>query len=91
MVKKRKSVVGRVVSDKMQKTVVVEISYTTHEPRYKKYVRRTLRLKAHDETSTCKTGDQVRLIATRPLSAQKRWSVLEVLHRADGVSVMREQ
>lgn len=80
--KNRKEYIGRVVSNKMMKTVVIAIDRTVKHPRYKKYLKRTHRLKAHDETNTCNVGDQVKLIETRPLSAEKRWVVLEVLRRA---------
>lgn len=82
MLKKRKEFVGRVVSDKMDKTVVVAIDRVVKEPRYKKYIKRTTKLKAHDEKNDCHVGDQVKLIETRPLSAGKKWAVLEVLVRA---------
>lgn len=82
MLKKRKEFVGRVVSDKMDKTVVVAIDRVVREPRYKKYIKRTTKLKAHDEKNDCHVGDQVKLIETRPLSAGKKWAVLEVLVRA---------
>ncbi len=80
--KNRKEYTGRVLSNKMMKTVVVAIDRTVKHPRYKKYLKRTRRLKAHDELNTCNAGDVVKLIETRPLSAQKRWVVLEVLRRA---------
>ncbi|MFQ5587517.1 MAG: 30S ribosomal protein S17 [Nitrospiria bacterium] len=83
--KKRKEYTGIIVSDKMMKTVVVAIDRTVKHPRYKKYLKRTHRLKAHDELNTCRVGDQVKLIETRPLSAQKRWVVLEILRRAKEV------
>jgi len=83
MQKKRKMSVGRVVSNKMQKTVVVEVAYTVQDPRYKKYLRRTQNIKAHDEKGECNVGDRVRMIHTRPLSAQKRWAVLEILEKAE--------
>ena len=82
---KRKEYIGRVVSDKMMKTVVIAIDRIVKHPRYKKYLKRTHHLKAHDETNTCRVGDQVKLIETRPLSAQKRWVVLEVLRRAEQI------
>ncbi|MFQ5579837.1 MAG: 30S ribosomal protein S17 [Nitrospiria bacterium] len=82
MLKKRKEFVGRVVSDKMDKTVVVAIDRVVKEPRYKKYIKRTTKLKAHDEKNDCHVGDQVKLIETRPLSTGKKWAVLEVLVRA---------
>lgn len=83
--KKRKEYTGTVVSDKMMKTVVVAIDRTVKHPRYKKYLKRTHRLKAHDETNVSKVGDVVKLIETRPLSADKHWVVLEVLKRAKEV------
>lgn len=78
----RKSRVGVVVSDKMDKTVVVEIERRFPHPLYGKMVTRTKRLKAHDEANAAKTGDRVRIGETRPLSKQKRWRVLEIVERA---------
>jgi small subunit ribosomal protein S17 len=78
----RKTRVGLVVSDKMDKTVVVEIVRRFPHPLYGKMVTRTKRLKAHDEENAAKTGDQVRITETRPLSKQKRWRVLEIVERA---------
>lgn len=69
----------------MNKTVVVAIDRTVKHPRYEKYLRRTHKLKAHDEANACKVGDKVKLIETRPLSAQKRWVVLEILNSANTV------
>ena len=73
---------GLVVSDKMDKTVVVEVEDRFKHPMYGKVVRRTSRLKAHDEDNTCGTGDRVLLMETRPLSATKRWRVVEILEKA---------
>jgi len=78
----RQTVVGTVVSDKMQKTVVVEIARLTRHLGYSKRIRRKTRVKAHDEANTCREGDTVRLMETRPLSKDKRWRVVEVLERA---------
>ena len=78
----RKTRVGVVVSDKMQKTVVVAIERRFPHPLYGKMVTRTKRLKAHDEENTAKVGDRVRIMETRPLSKQKRWRVVEVVERA---------
>ncbi len=78
----RKTRVGVVVSDKMDKTVVVEIERRFPHPLYGKMVTRSKRLKAHDEANAAKTGDRVRISETRPLSKQKRWRVLEILERA---------
>lgn len=80
--KDRKESIGRVTSNKMMKTVVVAIDRTVKHPRYKKYLKRTHHLKAHDEANACNVGDLVKLIETRPLSAQKRWVVIDILKRA---------
>ena len=71
----RKTNVGRVVSDKMDKTVVVAIEDSVRHPLYKKIIKRTVKLKAHDENNECRVGDRVRLMETRPLSKDKRWRV----------------
>jgi len=78
----RKTRVGLVVSDKMQKTVVVAIERRVPHPVYSKMVTRTRRVKAHDEENTAKTGDTVRIAETRPLSKDKRWRVIEIVDRA---------
>jgi small subunit ribosomal protein S17 len=78
----RKTRVGTVVSDKMQKTVVVAIERRFPHPLYGKMVTRTKRLKAHDEENAAKVGDRVRVMETRPLSKQKRWRVVEIVERA---------
>ena len=76
---RRKVREGVVVSDRMDKTVVVAVERIVRHQRYQKYRRRRARYKAHDETNRCRVGDRVRIIETRPLSAQKRWAVLVVL------------
>lgn len=73
---------GLVVSDKMDKTVVVEVEDRVKHPLYGKVMRTTIRLKAHDETNTAGVGDRVRIMETRPLSATKRWRLVEVVERA---------
>ncbi len=73
---------GRVVSDKMQKTIVVEIQQRKLHRLYKKYLTRTKRIKAHDEKNDCKIGDVVRVVDSRPLSKEKRWRLLEIVERA---------
>jgi small subunit ribosomal protein S17 len=73
---------GLVVSDKMEKTVVVEVEDRVKHPLYGKVMRRTNKLKAHDEQNSCGVGDRVLLMETRPLSATKRWRVVEILERA---------
>ena len=79
---RRKTRVGLVVSDKMQKTVVVAIERRVPHPRYGKMVTQTKRLKAHDEENSAKEGDTVRIMETRPLSKDKRWRVVEIVERA---------
>jgi small subunit ribosomal protein S17 len=78
----RKTREGLVVSDKMDKTVVVAVEDRVQHPLYKKTLRRTSKLKAHDEQNGCGVGDRVLLMETRPLSATKRWRVVEVLEKA---------
>ena len=78
----RKTRIGLVVSDKMAKTVVVSIERRVQHPVYGKMVRRTKKLKAHDEQNEAKTGDTVRIMETRPLSKDKRWRVVEIIERA---------
>lgn len=78
----RKTVVGKVVSDKMDKTVVVAIEDSVKHPLYKKIIKRTVRLKAHDENNECRIGDRVRLMETRPLSKDKRWRLVEIIEKA---------
>lgn len=78
---KRKERIGRVVSAKMQKTVIVENVVRKQHPLYKKYVNKTVRFCAHDETNMCKEGDVVRIVETRPLSKRKRWRVCEVFSK----------
>jgi small subunit ribosomal protein S17 len=79
---RRKVRTGVVVSDSMEKTVVVRISSQVRHPMYGKIVRRTTRLKAHDEAGAAHVGDKVRIMETRPLSKTKRWRLVEVLERA---------
>ena len=78
----RKVRVGKVVSDKMDKTVVVAIEDRVAHPLYKKIVGRTYKLKAHDENNECRVGDIVRVMETRPLSKDKRWRVVEIVEKA---------
>lgn len=79
---RRKTVVGVVVSDKMDKTVVVSLETIVSHPLYGRRMIRTKRLKAHDEKNECRVGDKVKLMETRPLSKEKRWRVAEILERA---------
>ncbi|HIX28435.1 MAG TPA: 30S ribosomal protein S17 [Candidatus Blautia stercoravium] len=78
----RKTRVGKVVSDKMDKTIVVAIEDHVKHPLYGKIVKRTYKLKAHDEENTCNIGDTVKVMETRPLSKDKRWRLVEVVERA---------
>ena len=81
--RKRKSRTGYVVSDKMDKTVVVTVESHSAHPLYKKRVRRIYKFKAHDEQNTCRIGDMVRIEETRPLSKDKRWRVVEILQKEE--------
>ena len=78
----RKTRVGKVVSDKMDKTVVVAIEDNVKHPLYKKIVKRTVKFKAHDEQNACGVGDKVQIMETRPLSKDKRWRVVEIIEKA---------
>jgi len=79
---KRRMVVGTVVSDKMQKTIVVKVDRRVRHTLYKKYVEKSRRFKAHDENNEAKIGDQVQLVESRPLSREKRWVLQSILRRA---------
>ena len=78
----RKTRVGMVVSDKMDKTIVVAIVDSVKHPLYKKVVKRTYKLKAHDELNECRIGDRVKVMETRPLSKDKRWRLVEIVEKA---------
>ena len=78
----RKTRTGLVVSDKMDKTVVVAIADNVQHPLYKKIVKRTVKLKVHDEQNECRVGDRVLIMETRPLSKDKRWRVVEIVEKA---------
>lgn len=78
----RKTRVGKVVSDKMDKTIVVAIETSVKHPLYKKIIKRTYKLKAHDENNECRTGDRVKVMETRPLSKDKRWRLVEIVEKA---------
>ena len=78
----RKVEVGKVVSDKMDKTIVVAIENSVKHPLYKKIIKRTVKLKAHDENNECAIGDRVRVMETRPLSKDKRWRLVEIIEKA---------
>lgn len=78
----RKTRVGKVISDKMDKTVVVAVETSVKHPIYKKFVKTTYKLKAHDENNECGVGDKVKVMETRPLSKDKRWRVVGIVEKA---------
>ena len=78
----RKTRTGKVVSDKMDKTIVVAVENHVRHPLYKKIIKRTYKLKAHDEKNECKTGDRVRVMETRPLSKEKCWRLVSIIEKA---------
>jgi small subunit ribosomal protein S17 len=78
----RKIRIGKVVSDKMDKTVVVAVERVMRHPLYGKTIKRTKKFKAHDEENRCKVGDKVKIMETRPLSKEKRWRVVEIIEKA---------
>ena len=78
----RKTRTGKVVSDKRDKTIVVAVEDHVKHPLYKKIVKRTYKLKAHDENNECKVGDTVKVMETRPLSKDKRWRLVEIMEKA---------
>ena len=78
----RKTRIGKVVSDKMDKTIVVIVETSVKHPLYKKIIKRTMKLKAHDENNECTVGDRVRVMETRPLSKEKRWRLVEIVEKA---------
>jgi len=91
MEKKRKTKVGRVVSDKMDKTAVVAVESLKRHPLYKKTIRKVVKYKAHDENNKCGVGDTVRIVETRPLSKQKRWRVAEIIRKREVVQIQLKE
>lgn len=87
MESKHKTRIGCVVSNKMDKTVVVTVETTRHHPLYKKTIKRTVKYKAHDENNKCGLGDIVRIVETRPLSRHKRWRVAEIITKREVVEI----
>lgn len=79
---RRKTMIGTVVSDKMDKTIVVEISTFVTHPLYKKQIKRTNKFSAHDENNECGIGDKVRIMETRPISKNKRWRLVDIIEKA---------
>ena len=86
MRERRKQLVGRVISNKMDKTVVIAVERTTRHPLYGKVLTRVKKYKAHDEQNECQIGDQVCIIESRPLSREKRWRVIEILEHAERIA-----
>ncbi len=87
MESKHKTRIGCVVSNKMDKTVVVAVETSRHHPLYKKAIKRTVKYKAHDENNECGLGDIVRIVETRPLSRHKRWRVAEIITKREVVEI----
>ncbi len=87
MEKKRKTLVGYVLVNRMDKTVVVAVELRRADPSYKKIVKRRIRMKAHDESNACQIGDVVRIMESRPLSKTKHWRVVEIVSKTEAVEV----
>jgi len=91
MESKHKTRLGQVVSDRMDKTVVVAVEISRRHPLYKKTIRRVVKYKAHNENNECRVGDKVRIVETRPLSRHKRWRVAEIITKGEVVEVKPEE
>ena len=91
MERKRKTKLGFVLSNKMDKTVVVAVKTLRRHPLYKKTIRRTIKYKAHDENNECGPGDKVRIVETRPLSREKRWRIAEIITKGEVVEVQPKE
>ena len=91
MREKRKVRIGRVVSDRMDKTVIVAVETFKRHTLYKKAIRRAVKYVAHDEKNECRVGDMVKIIETRPLSKEKRWRVAEIMTKGEVIEVAPEQ
>lgn len=91
MERKRKTMTGRVVSSKMDKTVVVQVETRRRHPLYKKTIRKTTNFKAHDENNECGLGDVVRILETRPLSKDKRWRVVEIKSKGEVAEIQPKE
>jgi small subunit ribosomal protein S17 len=87
MAGKHKVRLGRVISDKMEKTVIVEVEVAKHHPLYSKTIKKSVKYKVHDEKKECKVGDVVRIIETRPISHDKRWRIGEIVMKGEIVEV----
>ena len=91
MEQKRKTRFGKVISDKMDKTIVVAVETPRRHPLYKKNIRRAVKYKAHDEKNQCRMGDTVRIEETRPISREKRWRVAEILTKGEVAEIKPEE
>ncbi len=91
MEKKHKTKFGRVVSDRMDKTVVVAVETPKRHPLYKKVIKKTVKYKAHDKNNECRPGDMVRIVETRPLSKDKRWRVAEIITEGKVIEVQPKE
>jgi len=91
MERKRKTKIGRVVSNRMDKTVVVAVETLKHHPLYKKTIKRAVKYKAHDKNNECGLGDIVRIEETRPLSRQKQWRVAEIMSKGEVVEIQPKE
>ena len=91
MESKRKVRIGRVISNKMDKTVVVAVQTSKRHPLYKKTVKKMIKYKAHDENKTCGVGDEVRIVENRPLSKEKRWRVGEIITKKEVIQVKPDE
>ena len=91
MEQKRKTRLGKVISDKMDKTIVVAVETPRRHPLYKKNIRRAVKYKAHDEKNQCRTGDTVRIEETRPVSREKRWRVAEIITKGEVAEIKPEE
>ncbi len=90
MEKNRKTRIGKITSNKMNKTVVVQTESLRRHPLYHKVIRQSARFKAHDENNECNVGDVVKIVETRPLSKDKRWRIVEIIQKADIVGVLKD-
>jgi small subunit ribosomal protein S17 len=86
---RRKTLVGEVVSNKMDKTITVRVDLLMKHPKFKRYVRRSRTFMAHDESNTCQPADKVQMIESRPLSRHKRWRVISIIARAESQEIRR--
>ena len=91
MEKRHKTMLGRVVSNKMDKTVIVAVETIKHHPLYRKTMKETTKFKAHDKNNECGPGDIVKIVETRPLSREKRWRVAEIITKQEAVEVKAKE